>query len=84
MDIQYSVVPNPSYGSFEIRSTAVSSKIYQLKLYNVSGQTILSEEMNIRIGKNIKQFDIRGIEKGIYFLSLIGEEGISTQSILIQ
>ena len=83
-DIQYSIVPNPNFGSFEIRLTSISNTIYQLKLYNVNGQTIFSEEMSVKIGQNTRQLNIKGIEKGIYFLSLIGDDGISTQNILIQ
>lgn len=50
----------------------------------MSGQIILTDEINLRAGLNNKRFNITDIEKGVYFLSVIGEEGISTQSVLIQ
>ncbi len=84
LDIQYSIVPNPNNGLFEIKISSISNKIYQLKFYNVSGQTILSEELNIRVGQNSKQFNLDGIYKGVYYLTLIGDDGIETQNIIIQ
>jgi hypothetical protein len=84
LDIQYSIIPNPNNGLFEIKVTSVVSKNYQLRLYNVSGQTILTEEINIKSGLNSKMINIAGIEKGVYFISLIGDDGVSTQSIIVQ
>ena len=69
---------------FEIKLTSITNRTYQLTLYNVSGQLISEEEMNVRIGENSKTMNLVGIEKGIYFLSIIGDEGVATQSILVQ
>jgi PKD repeat protein len=84
LDIQFSILPNPNNGLFEIRITSLTNKTYQLKLFNVSGQIISAEEMNIRVGENSKNMNLFGIEKGVYFLSIIGEDGVATQSILVQ
>ncbi|MFN8283546.1 MAG: PKD domain-containing protein [Chitinophagales bacterium] len=84
LDIQLAIVPNPNNGLFEIRITSKVNKTYQLKLFNVAGQIITDEEMNIRAGENSKNINLNGIEKGVYFLSIIGEDGIATQSIMIQ
>lgn len=84
LDIGFSIYPNPTNGLFEIKLTSIAHKTYQLKLYNVSGQLISEEEMNVRIGENSKNMNLVGIEKGIYFLSIIGDEGVATQSILVQ
>ncbi|HRH57792.1 MAG TPA: T9SS type A sorting domain-containing protein, partial [Chitinophagales bacterium] len=84
LEIKYMVVPNPNNGMFELNITSGSNKTYQLKLFSVSGQIILTDEINLRAGLNNKRFNITDIEKGVYFLSVIGEEGISTQAVLIQ
>ena len=83
-DIKYAILPNPSNGMFDLAITSTANKSYQIKLYNVSGQLIMTDEINLRAGQNTKHINVSGIEKGVYFLSLIGEDGISTQSILIQ
>ncbi|HUM53387.1 MAG TPA: T9SS type A sorting domain-containing protein, partial [Chitinophagales bacterium] len=84
LDLRFSIYPNPSNGLFEIKITSIAHKTYQLKLYNVNGQLISDEEMNVRIGENSKNMNLVGIEKGIYFLSIIGDDGVATQSILVQ
>jgi hypothetical protein len=53
-------------------------------LYNVTGQTILTDELNVRAGQNIKVFNLNDIEKGVYFLTLVAGDEISTQNIIIQ
>jgi uncharacterized protein YjdB len=83
-DIAFTVFPNPNNGSFEVKINGTTTKTYQLRLYNINGQVLLSEEMNIKSGQNSKQVNVSGMEKGIYFLSIIGDEGISTQNIIIQ
>ena len=84
LNLGFSIYPNPTNGLFEIKLTSITNRTYQLKLYNVSGQLISEEEMNVRIGENSKTMNLVGIEKGIYFLSIIGDDGVATQSILVQ
>ena len=84
LDIGFTIYPNPTNGLFEIKITSIANRTYQLKLYSVSGQLISEEEMNVRVGENSKNMNLIGIEKGIYFLSIIGDDGVATQSILVQ
>ncbi len=84
LDIGFSIYPNPTNGLFEIKLTSIANRTYQLKLYSLSGQLISEEEMNVRVGENSKNMNLVGIEKGIYFLSIIGDDGVATQSILVQ
>ncbi len=83
-ELQFAVVPNPNSGQFELRVTAEKNDSYQLVLYNVTGQEIKKEEMNVQKGLNVKQFNLNNIEKGMYFISLIGKEGVATQNIIVQ
>jgi hypothetical protein len=84
LNVELSIIPNPNNGSFEIRITSGMNKTYQLKLFNLSGQVLVDEEMNIRTGLNSKRVNLIGIEKGAYFLNIIGEDGIATQNIIVQ
>jgi len=84
LDIQYSIIPNPNNGLFEMKITSAINKIYQLKIFSISGQEILSEEINIKAGQNSTPINLTGIDKGIYLLSLISDDGISTQNIIVQ
>ena len=84
LNVELSIIPNPNNGSFEIRITSGMNKTYQLKLFNLNGQVLVDEEMNIRTGLNSKRVNLIGIEKGAYFLNIIGEDGIATQNIIVQ
>ena len=84
LNVELSIIPNPNNGSFEIRITSGMNKTYQLKLFNLSGQVLVDEEMNIRTGLNSKRVNLIGIEKGAYFLNIIGEDGTTTQNIIVQ
>ena len=84
LDIQYSILPNPNNGLFEMKITSAINKTYQLKIFSISGQEILSEEINIKAGQNSTPINLTGIDKGIYLLSLISDDGISTQNIIVQ
>ena len=84
INVQFSILPNPNNGLFEIKITSLLNKTYQLKLYNVTGQIISDEEINVKVGENSRNMNLVGIEKGVYFLSIIGEDGVATKSILVQ
>jgi PKD repeat protein len=84
LDVELSIVPNPNNGSFDINITSGVNKNYQLKLFNLSGQILFDEDMNVRVGQNSKHLNLTGIDKGAYFLSIISNDGISTQNIIVQ
>lgn len=84
LDIVYAIIPNPSNGNFDLNITSKQAKNYTLKLYNINGQVLLEENLDLRIGLNNKHISLEHIEKGMYYLCITGDEGVSTQSILIQ
>ncbi len=84
LDVIFSVVPNPNNGQFVLKITAAKNETYQILMYNVAGQEIRKEEMSLQRGVNVKQFQLDAIEKGMYFISLIGKDGVITQNIIVQ
>ena len=53
-------------------------------MYNVTGQEIIKDEMNIQTGVNVKHFSLDHIEKGMYFIAITGKDGVTTQNIIVQ
>ena len=84
LNVELSVIPNPNNGVFDITIVSAFNKTYLLKLFNLSGQVLVEEDMNVRIGQNSKRINLFGIEKGVYFLTILGDEGIATQNIIVQ
>ncbi len=69
--LEYSIFPNPTSGNINIIST---DKIDLVKIYNASGQLLLStKELNI---------DIQASKSGIYFIEIIGKQSRSFQKII--
>ena len=84
LNVELSVIPNPNNGVFDITIVSAFNKTYLLKLFNLSGQVLVEEDMTVRMGQNSKQINLFGIEKGVYFLTILGDEGIATQNIIVQ
>ncbi|HMY23820.1 MAG TPA: T9SS type A sorting domain-containing protein, partial [Chitinophagales bacterium] len=82
--IQLAIVPNPNNGAFDINIVSPAYKNYTLSMFTIAGQEIYTDEFNVHIGQNNKRVSIPNLEKGIYLISIIGEEGTSTQTILVQ
>ena len=53
-------------------------------MYNVEGQEMMKDEMNIHPGENIKHYTVENIAKGMYFVSLTGKDGVTTQNLIVQ
>ena len=76
-DISISVYPNPSNGEFIIKST---SKIENIKLFNVLGETIYqTTKDNLQSSINLSYQS-----KGIYFVQVKTEKGILNRKVVIQ
>ncbi|MDB5226000.1 MAG: hypothetical protein JWN78_193 [Bacteroidota bacterium] len=83
LDVSFSIAPNPNSGDFEVKLSAVKPGKYEIAMYNVTGQEILKEEMNIMQGENTMRYNLN-IEKGMYFISVTGNDGIVTKNIIVQ
>jgi PKD repeat protein len=84
LSLSFAVIPNPNNGIFEIKITSDKNNDYQLKLFNMTGQVLLNDAVRIRIGQNSRLINVSGLENGMYFISIIGDEGMATQNIIVQ
>jgi predicted SnoaL-like aldol condensation-catalyzing enzyme len=82
--VLFAVLPNPNKGQFDIQITAAKSGQYMLSLYNVAGQELRKETLNVSKGTSTLHFNADHLENGMYFISVYGEEGMVTQTVLIQ
>lgn len=76
------VFPNPSGGKFTLRWSNALKGDYQLIISNLIGQVVYSERYIA--GNNLtKQFDLKWLGKGVYFLSVSAPGGTSTHKLII-
>ena len=67
------IYPNPTTGILNVKFDTEKQGNIQVKLFSVSGQVILDEEMNAASGQYNYNLDISNQAKGIYLLSIISD-----------
>ncbi len=67
---QFNIFPNPVSHTFIISAAAIENGKYTLKLTNVAGQLIATENITIDNNKLEKSFAVDTLSNGIYFLTL--------------
>jgi hypothetical protein len=74
--ISLSVYPNPTNNILNIETE--NNDCYSLEIHSLNGQLIYKEEME----GNSKQIDLSTISKGIYFITVRSNEGVSTKKVV--
>lgn len=82
-DAGFSVFPNPTKGVFEIKleQTQLSKINFQLSIVNVLGEIVYSKD-DERL--NDVTIDLSDHPKGIYFLQVKTEKGVSRKKMIVQ
>ncbi len=78
-EIQFSVFPNPSNGSFFV-SVPADLTSATIKLTDISGRLILQREMNMPT----EQVNTEALAKGIYILTLQSNRGTASKKLVIE
>ena len=74
----FNVYPNPTNGVFAVELDATAK--YDLTVYNVLGQTVLSESINtMSITIDLSSFD-----KGVYTVELKDKNAIYTEKVIVK
>jgi hypothetical protein len=79
-----SIYPNPNDGNFMVNYTATKDEKVNMKLYDMVGRTVYSNETRVTNGSNPIQMNIHNITKGVYFFEFTTETGKHTEKLVIQ
>lgn len=73
----FDVYPNPTSGKFTITVDTKESGYVRIRLYNLLGLIVHSENFDASDGENLFDFDISGFDVGVYLLefTLINSTG---------
>jgi hypothetical protein len=80
---EIAVYPNPASDFLTIRISENNSIPSQLNLTDLSGRSVLKEQLVFNGNKEIR-LDISGIKKGIYILNLKTGKETKSQKLVIQ
>ncbi|MFI1744985.1 T9SS type A sorting domain-containing protein [Thalassobellus sediminis] len=76
-----SVYPNPSFGRFYIKNESFIN-LQKVVIYDVSGRLI--SNINISDTSRVKEINLTGITKGMYFVNIHSENAIITKKIVFE
>jgi len=78
------IQPNPSNGQFNISFGNYPKGNYQMKIVSMTGQLIQEEVLSISNSFEVRQLDLKSIEKGVYFVQIINGNSVSTEKLIIK
>jgi hypothetical protein len=78
------VYPNPSKDIFNISFTSESIQDLRVRVMNVIGEVIASEDLQQFIGEYTKQINLEDNAKGIYFLEIETNDGVINKKLILQ
>ena len=81
-DIAASIYPNPSKGLFTLEISNERSTNMKLSIINTIGMEVYNDKFT-SYGQTIKQIDLQGLAKGVYFINLQSSNGIIYRGKLI-
>ena len=78
------VYPNPSRDVFNISFTSEDIRDLKVRVLNVIGEELISDNLEQFIGEYTKQIDLTNNAKGIYFLEIETNDGVINKKLILQ
>jgi len=78
------IYPNPSRDIFNVSFTSEDKQDLKVRILNVIGEVIISEDLQQFIGEYTKQINLSDNAKGIYFLEIETNDGVVNKKLILQ
>ena len=78
------VYPNPSRDIFNVTFTSEDAQDLEVRVINVVGEVIYTENLEQFIGEYTKQVDLATYTKGVYFLEITTNNGVVNKKLILQ
>ncbi len=75
-----SIYPVPSTGIFNID---MKNEVKNIRVYDLLGKTVYSEEVNPNVATNTMQVNLSNLTDGTYIISLQNDNGISNYEVIV-
>jgi hypothetical protein len=77
--------PNPAKEQININFAILNNGVVNVELVNLAGQQVMAQSLgNLNAGLQTQSLDLTGISKGIYFLSLQTNSGLTKHKIVVE
>ena len=77
------VYPNPSRDIFNVRFTSEDVQDLDVRIINVIGEVVYTEDLNEIVGEYTKQVNLSTYTKGVYFLEITTDNGVINKKIVL-
>jgi hypothetical protein len=78
------IYPNPSRDIFNVTFTSEDVQDLDVRVINVVGEVVYTENLEEFVGEYAKQFDLGTYTKGIYFLEITTNNGVVNKKLILQ
>ena len=78
------IYPNPSRDVFNISFTSEQVQELKVRIMNVIGEELVSDNLEQFIGEYTKQINLSENAKGIYFLEIETNNGVINKKLILQ
>ncbi len=78
------IYPNPSRDVFNISFTSETVQDLKVRILNVVGEVIISDDLEQFVGEYTKQINLEEHAKGIYFLDIETNDGMVNKKLILQ
>ena len=78
------VYPNPSRDIFNVTFTSEDVQDLEVRVMNVIGEVVYTENLNKFVGEYTKQIDLQSYTKGVYFLEITTDNGVVNKKLILQ
>ena len=78
------VYPNPSRDVFNVSFTSEDVQNLEVRIINVIGEVVYTENLIEFVGKYTKQVDLAAYAKGVYFLEITTDNGVINKKLILQ
>jgi hypothetical protein len=78
------IYPNPSRDVFNVSFTSDTKQNLKVRILNVIGDELISENLEQFIGEYTKAIDLATYTKGVYFLEITTNNGVVNKKLILQ
>ncbi len=78
------IVPNPNKGQFNIKWNGAPQTTAIIEIQDLTGRKVTTREVFIKNTKEIISFNLPGLEKGTYLVSMYSQKARATAKIIIE
>jgi hypothetical protein len=84
LNVDVSIFPNPTNGTFNVKLSSESNEVVKLSISSMVGESIYSAEQINVDGEFIKTIDLSSFAEGIYFITIENNNKVLTEKIVVQ